>query len=813
MSFINKSILIAFICFIVGCVATDAAIGMKLLVLSTQEPESVIRALQSYSIDYDYIEYNAKNPLEGDLPLYNEDMQPKYYGVVLGNGALTVYHEDTKAWGSILSQSQWDYLKDYQKKYGVRVVALDDSPSSAYGTAIFDANIWGVSSTQEMKMVDNEIAKAIYKEAGIKTTVTLDTQGLYHVPVRITDEKIATPIISLQPNEDVKEESTVVVYTKTEEGIERLSFYISFGEWSLNSVMLNHLWVSWVTRSLYAGQRIVTFTPHVDDVFLSTGLLNFETNELESAENAYRTTIEDFKILKDWQDNIVKELPEGSFIRCELAFNGNGILSAIDPSVALNVDGERYCDIEFKNPPGSGVDRWYIANYTLPAKEYLELDDLFTYFEKEENNKEFFWSSHTFTHENLDQASATDANNEIGVNIEMAKRLGIYEKSNYSGKSIITPQISGLRNVDVLEIFKKYGIESGTGDLSRPGLCNIKNPYLPFITTQESSNYDGFPIIPRSPTEVYYSSSNIEENTHIYNIMYKDVVGESTWEQILNREINRAVTLMMKLRNEAHQFHQINLRSYDIEGKESLLQKWSNAVLKKYTSLVDWPVISLKLDDQAKLYIDRYNRETYCDVSKSAVLEGDYITAIIVNPKSIEHDCKIPITLPQNVEKNKNQTKVTYEKRGKDHLVAWIDFKKGDKTPEIITLNPPLAWNSGAEVKQEQPTCWSEDFGFKCCEKGESIVEYIDENGWWGVTDQQEWCGIIRNETCWSEDFGLPCCESDKLDFVLENGVIGYEDKYENDSSRPAGGWCGIKSAANLVYNNAAELFKQQLSH
>jgi len=62
MSFINKSILIAFICFIVGCVATDAAIGMKLLVLSTQEPESVIRALQSYSIDYDYIEYNAKKP-------------------------------------------------------------------------------------------------------------------------------------------------------------------------------------------------------------------------------------------------------------------------------------------------------------------------------------------------------------------------------------------------------------------------------------------------------------------------------------------------------------------------------------------------------------------------------------------------------------------------------------------------------------------------------------------------------------------------------------------------------------------------------
>jgi len=815
MNFVNKSILFAFITFIVGCLADDIQLGMKLLVLSTSTPDSVIRSLQAYSIEYDYFEYNYENPLKGNLPLYTKDNQPKYYGVVLGNGDLTVYHKDTGLWGSILSTEQWDYLTDYQKKYGVRVVALDDTPSPDFGTAIFDPDVWGVSSTQKMTMADNEIAKSIFKEAGVKSSATLDTQGLYHVPGKIQDEKVATPVITLQPNEEIKEESLVAVYVK-KDGCERLSFFISFGDWSLNSVMLNHLWVSWVTRSLYAGERRVTFTPHVDDVFISTGLLNYETNELESAENAYRSTVEDFEILKKWQDSIVDILPEGSSVKCELAFNGNGVLAVINPSIALQIDTERYCDIEYIKAPGKGVDRWPESNYTLPYdKEFLENDSLFAYFDKEENNKNFFWSSHTFTHENLDEATTSDVDNEIRVNIEIAKLLGIYDKSYYSSKSIITPQISGLRNVDAINVLLKYGIEAGTGDLSRPSLINQENPYLPFFTTKETSNFEGFPIIPRTPTEVYYSSSTAEENTYIYNLMYKDVLGESTWDQFIERETDRTLNLLMNLRNEAHQFHQINLRSHDLEEKQGLLQKWSTAVLEKYTKFVDWPINSLKLDDQAQLYLDRYNRITYCDIEKSAVIEGDYVTAIKVSPKSIEKDCKIPITLPQNVYKDKSESKISYEKRGKDRLVAWVSFEKGDKEAKTIKLNPPLAWATDAESKQEEEekVCWSEELGFRCCNEGESIVEYIDDSGFWGVTkDDNQWCGIIKNEKCWAEDFGLPCCESEALDYVLDNGVIGYEEKYENDTSRPAGGWCGIKSAANRVYNNAHELFKEQLN-
>jgi hypothetical protein len=825
MCFLNKNLILTFIYFIVGCLAASTPIGMKILVISTGEPESMIKSLQSYSIEYDYLEYNVEHPLVGNLPLYTEDNQPKYYGIVLGNGSLSVYFEEEDDWGSILSEKQWSYLREYQRKYGIRIVALDDGPDEEYGTEIADSKFWGIESVQQMKIADNDMARAIFKEAGIKETAEIDTTSLYHVPVKIIS-KDAIPIMTFQPNSEFKKESVAVAYYKDKYGCERLSFFIGFGDWSLNSVMLNHLWISWITRSLYAGERHVTFTPHIDDVFLSTGRINYETGELEGSKNAYRSTVEDFEDLKKWQDSIVDELPEGSFIRCEVAFNGNGIVSTIDPSKALEVDGERYCDIEYIKEPGTGKDRWPSFNWTLPYdSKYLRKDDLFAYFEKEENNKNFFFSSHTFTHENLDEATTSDVDNEIRNNIEIAKLLGIHGKSNWSGKSIITPQISGLRNADALTVFKKYGIVSGTGDLSRP-IVNEENPYLPFFTTKESSNYEGFPIIPRTPTEVYYSSANTEENTFIYNMIYGEEVGETTWDQILEREIDRTLTLMLNLRNEAHQFHQINIRSRenDEDGNKSILQIWCTAVLKKYTSYVDWPVESLKLDDQAQLYIDRYNRIENCEVSKNLILDGDYITGVEVTPKKIKKDCKIPITVPKNVYKDKKDTKITYEKRGNDHLVAWVSFEEGDSESKTIKLNPPLAWANGAIQGEEVPekddeeekpaeTCWSETLGYRCCKDNENIVQYIDEDGWWGVTndEQPDWCGIVKNEKCWAENFGLPCCESEDLDFVHDNGVIGYEEKYENDESRPAGGWCGIKSAVDRVNSDAIDLFRDQL--
>jgi len=78
--------------------------------------------------------------------------------------------------------------------------------------------------------------------------------------------------------------------------------------------------------------------------------------------------------------------------------------------------------------------------------------------------------------------------------------------------------------------------------------------------------------------------------------------------------------------------------------------------------------------------------------------------------------------------------------------------------------------------------CWSEKLGYPCC-KSTNDVYYEDDDGQWGV-ENNDWCGIQSiQSTCWSEKLGYPCCNS-------TNEVV-YEDNdgpwgVENNN------WCGI---------------------
>jgi len=481
------------------------------------------------------------------------------------------------------------------------------------------------------------------------------------------------------------------VYAKLEDGRERLSFFLPTASWSLDTIVLNHLWIHWGTRTIYNGIRRVTFSPHIDDVFISTNCVSTD-NSYESGINLQsepfrisKADIEDYLVFKK---EILKKMPAGSTFNVDLAFNGNGLLPAADQ---LQVDGNRYVTLDYVKPMGEGMKNWPVEQY-IPdwTDEYLEQDELFKYFKVKENRANFFWCSHTFTHENLDNASRTDVDNEIRVNIEIAKKLDLINEEWWSGRSIVTPQISGLHNGDALEIFRQYGIVSATGDISRPDITNNANPYLPFITTEGSSNVANFPIIPRSPTEIYYYASTPEEDTYIYNSMYHTYFGgDSTWEQILERESTRALRLIMLLRHEAHQFHQANMRSDDKNDHQSLLQRWVEAVVELYNKYADWPLVSLKLDDLNQFSIDRYNA-LQCNASYKINVVNGYATEILINNPT-QHDCVLPITVPDDVVRH---SEFEFEQLGNDPLTVWVRVGANE---ESVTLSPPLKWDLSAD--------------------------------------------------------------------------------------------------------------------
>lgn len=76
--------------------------------------------------------------------------------------------------------------------------------------------------------------------------------------------------------------------------------------------------------------------------------------------------------------------------------------------------------------------------------------------------------------------------------------------------------------------------------------------------------------------------------------------------------------------------------------------------------------------------------------------------------------------------------------------------------------------------------CWSNLYGYQCCSS--SAVQDPDNLGW--GTENNNKCGYSNKDNCLSEAYGYPCCKKStvKIVFVDETGAYGIEDDQ----------WCGI---------------------
>jgi len=682
LSKIFKAVGIAIAVTVVSC-----DINMKALILTTKDMEvaSIKNNFNSYGIPFEIIEFDPASPFTGNLKLYNKSNEPKYNIVVVNGSELT--YELKGSWVSALSESQWAYLEKYEADNGIRRVVIADDVSNKVDVALA-GDVWGETLEDQPLIVEqSEEVKTIFDQARIKITAPLDVNDIYHSRVKIINTKTTRPFLYYS-NKGKKGDVAATISTY-EDGREVMRFFFGLGTWSQSSTMVNHLWLTWGTRALFNGFRRVYFTPHIDDVFLGTELVNPKKKSTTGGET-FRTTPTDFQKIAKFQKDVLNDMPKGSFYRVELAYNGNGILISGDYTQSIQIDTNRYHDEEWVKEPGTGDQRWPKPNYQFSNDQIktFSKDPIYNYFSNNATaQQEFFWSSHTFTHENLDQVHATDVDNEIRLNIDLGKRMGIVGTENWSGASIITPQISGLHNKDALEVFRKYGIESATGDLSRTAISNLENPYLPFLTTKEGSNLAGFPIIPRTPTEMYYFCSTRDENLWMYNDQYHDYYGRDlTYDEFLKRESERTLLLMTQLRHEAHQFHQANLR-YFKKGNgigESLLEDWTRSVVNLYNKYVDWPLISIKLDRQAEIFMERLQLEN-CGAKSKLVVEDNKIVKVYVSAS--KGDCTIPITLPGKPSSIPAGAKI--EKVGNDPNTVWVPLKKGQA--RLIVLKKPIA--------------------------------------------------------------------------------------------------------------------------
>jgi hypothetical protein len=297
-----------------------------LIQIATDDLRAVPITLDAFGVPYDQIVLPAALNLE---------MVPNSVG----------------AYGLIVVMAQWSSFADGQKlaittyctKYQVRLVKLNDiAPDASTGVTTSSTGINGLG-----RLYFNTAGAALATAAGIQPSAVFGCTGMFYFPGSlIAGQKAATPIMMYTS-------TTVAAAVINMPSYLQLSFYLPFGYWSINSVLLNHVWFNWGTRGLYQGYRRISFSTQVDDVFLKT--------ETTSFPNGYRATTADMNEAYKWQTNINTRMSKGSRYKLDIVFNGNGVLATantINSSIQyVNLADSSYEDVDkdFKKPLGTGV--------------------------------------------------------------------------------------------------------------------------------------------------------------------------------------------------------------------------------------------------------------------------------------------------------------------------------------------------------------------------------------------------------------------------------------------------------------------------
>jgi hypothetical protein len=130
--------------------------------------------------------------------------------------------------------------------------------------------------------------------------------------------------------------------------------------------------------------------------------------------------------------------------------------------------------LEWVKPIGSGTNLWPASpsiypNYTAAC---LNKDTLKTWWATPANLNAFSHVSHTFTHEDQNNATYSDIYKEITWNQAWLAASGIASATKFSPKGLIPPAITGLHNGDALRAWSDSGITHAIGDNTRPALLN-----------------------------------------------------------------------------------------------------------------------------------------------------------------------------------------------------------------------------------------------------------------------------------------------------------------------------------------------------
>lgn len=620
------------------------------------------------------------------LPALNGSSGGNFGGIVVASQVS--YDYGTEGYKSALTTDQWNQLYAYQLEYGVRMVQYDVYPGPNYGTTAVGDGCCATGVEQDISFTD----VSDFPTSGLRTGAGVSTEGLWHYPATISNTSTTKQIASFAANSVTTRDTTAAVINDFN-GRQQMAFFISFDTtWSATSNYLQHAWITWITRGLYAGYRRVNLNTQIDDMFL-------ESDIYYPNGRTFRIRTQDMDNIRDWIPTINAKMNAGSTYFPEVGHNGNGNIESASNTDAgwteCNGGGIEYdyppdTPLEFQKPLGTGTDLWPSTptsyNWTTAC---TQLDPLLIWWTTTSNLNSFGSISHTFTHEEQNNATYSDVYKEITFNQAWLKQTGIDKSNHFTANGIIPPAITGLHNGDALRAWWENGIKNCVGDNTRPALLNQENPMWPYFTVTSTDGFDGMQVNPRWATRIYYNCDTPSCTTQEW---IDTSSASGTFADLLAIEKADTMRHLFGLHHDGFMFHQANLRNADadaitingVSAKYSIFQAWVETQVQEFVRLVEWPLVTLKHADMSAGFLARYARDA-CGYSLSYTTANQKITAVTVSATNGSCSSPIPVTFP--VAPTSTQG-FTTEQLGSDPLTVWVQLSG---SPVTFTLSTPIA--------------------------------------------------------------------------------------------------------------------------
>ncbi len=312
------------------------------------------------------------------------------------------------------------------------------------------------------------------------------------------------------------------------DGREALALTFSQADGAAHTMQLLYGVIRWTAQGLFLGERHTYAGVQIDDLFLASRMYD--------GSAPVRITDADLQTFFDWQQRRRQDAVTAGF-RAAFCVNAEKAVDG-DPLTAK------------AQALGSG----------------------------------FAWINHTWDHQDMTNMDYASAFSEFTRNDDRVAQLGL---KPYDVAAAVTPDVSGLTNAGVLSAAYAAGIRYLVSDTSQTGWSNPKfNEGIP------STLQPGLLLIPRRPTDLYYSVSTAAQWVNEYNARNGTTLDYPT---IVDKVSNTLLGYLLRGENDPWMFHQAD--TLDDGGGHSLLSDLLDAAFDKYEALMTFPILSPTMDD------------------------------------------------------------------------------------------------------------------------------------------------------------------------------------------------------------------------